>query len=79
MSEGKTVKNRLHLDVRVAAGLEGDERMSALKTETDRLEALGATRAYTAATASPSWFVSPAGGCSTLEQSMHRCGMVLRE
>ncbi len=77
MPEGKTVKNRLHLDVRVASGLEGDERMSAL--ETDRLQALGAARAHTAATASPSWFVSPAGGCSTLEQSMHRCGMVLRE
>ena len=44
--EGKTVKNRLHLDVRVALGLEGDERMSALETEANRLEVLGATRAY---------------------------------
>ncbi len=44
--EGKTVKNRLHLDVRAAPGLEGGERMSALETEADRLEALGATRAY---------------------------------
>jgi hypothetical protein len=44
--EGKTVKNRLHLDVRVAPGLEGDARMSALENEAHRLEALGATRAY---------------------------------
>jgi hypothetical protein len=44
--ESKTVKNRLHLDVRVAPGLEGDERMSVLEVEANRLEALGATRAY---------------------------------
>jgi len=44
--EGKTVKNRLHLDIRVVPGLEGDERMSALEAEANRLEALGATRAY---------------------------------
>ncbi|WP_349901928.1 VOC family protein [Parafrigoribacterium humi] len=44
--EGKTVKNRVHLDVRVAPGLEGDARMSALEAEADRLGALGATRAY---------------------------------
>ncbi|MBX3091705.1 MAG: VOC family protein [Cryobacterium sp.] len=44
--EGKTVKNRVHLDVRVAPGLEGDERMAALEVEARRLEALGATRAY---------------------------------
>ncbi len=44
--EGKTIKNRLHLDVRVAPGLDGDERMSALETEANRLKALGATRAY---------------------------------
>ena len=44
--EGKIVKNRLHLDVRVASGLEGDERMNALETEANRLEAIGATRAY---------------------------------
>lgn len=42
--EGKTAKNRLHLDVRSAPGLEGDERMAALETEADRLVALGATR-----------------------------------
>jgi len=44
--EGKTVKNRVHLDVRAAPGLEGDARMSALEAEADRLGALGATRAY---------------------------------
>lgn len=44
--EGKILKNRVHLDVRAAPGLEGDERMSALETEANRLETLGATRAY---------------------------------
>jgi Glyoxalase-like domain len=39
-----TVKNKLHLDVRAAPGLEGDERMAALESECDRLVALGATR-----------------------------------
>jgi hypothetical protein len=42
--EGKVAKNRVHLDVRAAPGLEGDERMSALEAECDRLVALGASR-----------------------------------
>jgi hypothetical protein len=42
--EGKTAKNRVHLDVRAAPGLEGDARMSALEAEADRLVSLGATR-----------------------------------
>ena len=42
--ERKQVKNRLHLDVRSAAGLEGDARMRALETEADRLISHGATR-----------------------------------
>ena len=42
--EGKTAKNRVHLDVRVATGLEGDQRMAALEAECDRLTALGANR-----------------------------------
>jgi excinuclease ABC subunit B len=42
--EGKTVKNRLHLDVRAAPGLSGDERMAALEAECIRLVACGATR-----------------------------------
>jgi hypothetical protein len=44
--EGKAAKNRVHLDVRVAPGLTGDERMAALEAEADRLEGVGATRAY---------------------------------
>ena len=42
--EPKTVKNRVHLDVRVGTGLHGDERVTALETEATRLEALGARR-----------------------------------
>nr|WP_278255766.1 VOC family protein [Nocardioides convexus] len=42
--EDKVTKNRLHLDVRAAPGLQGEERMSALEAECDRLVALGATR-----------------------------------
>jgi hypothetical protein len=42
--EAKTVKNRVHLDVRVGTGLTGDERLAALEAEAVRLEALGASR-----------------------------------
>ena len=42
--EGKTAKNRVHLDVRAAPGLTGDARMAALEAECERLVALGATR-----------------------------------
>ena len=42
--EGKVVKNRVHLDVRAAPGLQGDERMAAFEREAERLIALGATR-----------------------------------
>lgn len=42
--EGKVVKNRLHIDVRVGTGLVGEERLAALEAECARLEALGATR-----------------------------------
>ncbi|GHE26424.1 hypothetical protein GCM10017673_30270 [Streptosporangium violaceochromogenes] len=42
--EGKVAKNRVHLDVRAAPGLWGEERMAALEAECDRLVALGATR-----------------------------------
>jgi hypothetical protein len=44
--EGKTVKNRLHLDVRVGTGLTGDERVAALEAEAARLVALGARRLH---------------------------------
>ena len=42
--EGKTAKNRVHLDVRAAPGLEGEERLAALDAECARLVSLGATR-----------------------------------
>src|SRR5437764_8759452 len=42
--EGKAVKNRLHLDVRVGSGLVGEERLAALEAECARLVALGAAR-----------------------------------
>ena len=42
--EGKTAKNRVHLDIRAAPGLEGEERMAALEAECERLVALGASR-----------------------------------
>jgi len=42
--EDKTAKNRIHLDVRAAPGLQGDERMAALEAECDRLVGLGAKR-----------------------------------
>ena len=42
--EPKQTKNRVHLDVRAAPGLEGEERMAALEAECDRLVGLGARR-----------------------------------
>lgn len=42
--EDKTAKNRVHLDLRAAPGLHGDERMDALEAECVRLVGLGATR-----------------------------------
>ena len=42
--EGKVAKNRVHLDVRAAPGLEGEERMRALEAEAERLVAIGAQR-----------------------------------
>jgi catechol 2,3-dioxygenase-like lactoylglutathione lyase family enzyme len=41
--EGKSAKNRVHLDVRAAPGLQGEERMAALEAESQRLVGLGAT------------------------------------
>ena len=46
-------KNRVHLDVRAAPGLEGDERMAVLESECDRLVALGATRVQRSEPAPP--------------------------
>ncbi|MEU0939662.1 VOC family protein [Embleya sp. NPDC005971] len=42
--EGKVVKNRVHLDVRVGTGLVGAERLAALEAECARLVPLGAVR-----------------------------------
>ena len=42
--EGKVVKNRVHLDVRVGTGLVGEERLAALESECARLVPLGAVR-----------------------------------
>lgn len=42
--EGKIAKNRVHLDVRTASDLRGDERMAALEVECERLVGLGGTR-----------------------------------
>ncbi|GAA4821824.1 VOC family protein [Nocardioides caeni] len=44
VAEDKVAKNRVHLDVRAAPGLAGEERMAALEEECARLVALGATR-----------------------------------
>ena len=44
--EGKVVKNRVHLDVRVGTGLVGDERVAVLEAECARLVALGAVRLH---------------------------------
>lgn len=42
--EPKTAKNRLHLDLRAAAGQTGEDRMAALEAECTRLTTLGASR-----------------------------------
>ncbi|GAA1535013.1 VOC family protein [Nocardioides humi] len=42
--EDKVAKNRVHLDIRAAPGLAGEERMAALEAECERLVALGARR-----------------------------------
>ena len=42
--EGKTAKNRVHIDIREAPDLTGDERMAALEQSCTRLQSLGATR-----------------------------------
>jgi hypothetical protein len=42
--EGKVVKNRVHLNVRVGTELVGDERLAVLEAECARLVALRAVR-----------------------------------
>jgi hypothetical protein len=51
--EGKTAKNRVHLDVRVAGSATGEERMELFELEAARLVGLGATRAYRVEPAPP--------------------------
>lgn len=63
--EAKMAKNRVHLDVRAAPGLAGEERMSALERECSRLVELGATRVRrfepAALTAGHIWMEDPEG------------------
>ncbi|MEV0997327.1 VOC family protein [Nonomuraea sp. NPDC050202] len=44
--EHKQAKNRVHLDVRAAPGLQGEARMAALEAEAGRLVSHGATRLH---------------------------------
>ena len=44
--EGKTAKNRVHLDVRAAPGLDADARRAKLREEAERLAAEGGTKLY---------------------------------
>ena len=44
--EGKAAKNRVHLDVRSAPGLDGDARRARLNERAEELVGLGATRLY---------------------------------
>lgn len=44
--EGKTAKNRVHLDVRAAPGLDGDARRARLREEAERLTAVGGKKLY---------------------------------
>jgi len=55
--EGKTAKNRVHLDVNVGGELKGDERTARVKEEADRIEALGATRQREATERGEFWIV----------------------
>ena len=64
--EAKTAKNRVHLDLRVAPGLAGEERMAALEAEAVRLVALGASRVERHEPAPPMsaghiWMADPEG------------------
>jgi hypothetical protein len=64
--EGKTAKNRVHLDVNVGEVLDGEDRTTRVKQEADRLEGLGATRQREAFERGEFWIVmqDPEGnGC----------------
>ncbi|MBB6556590.1 VOC family protein [Nonomuraea rubra] len=51
--EHKRTKNRLHLDLRAAPGLQGEARMAALEAEAERLLSHGATRLHRSDPAPP--------------------------
>jgi hypothetical protein len=55
--EGKTAKNRVHLDINVGEDLGGEERIARVKEEADRIEALGATRQREATERGEFWIV----------------------
>ena len=55
--EGKTAKNRVHLDLNVGGDLKGDERTARVKAEADRIEGLGATRQREASERGEFWIV----------------------
>jgi hypothetical protein len=55
--EGKTAKNRVHLDVNVGADAKGDARTARVRQEADRVEALGATRQREVAERGEFWIV----------------------
>lgn len=55
--EGKSAKNRVHLDVNVGEGLDGEDRTVRVKQEADRLEGLGGTRQREAFERGEFWIV----------------------
>ena len=55
--EGKTAKNRVHLDVNVGAGLDGAERRAKAEAEAERLANLGATELRRAEEHGEFWIV----------------------
>jgi hypothetical protein len=55
--EGKTAKNRMHIDINVGQELEGDAQVARVKEEADRLEALGATKQREATERGEFWIV----------------------
>jgi hypothetical protein len=55
--EGKTAKNRVHLDVNVGAGLQGEDRRAAARRRADQLVGLGATEVRAQSEFGESWIV----------------------
>jgi hypothetical protein len=55
--EGKTAKNRMHLDVNVGAGVAGEERRAVVRKRADELVELGATLVREADVRGEYWIV----------------------